>query len=97
MWTSTQSVGVSCALIPRGGSGLRAAETCSGVAAAENDAGRCVTYADPSQFSTNLTVSPTTHEPMLIYEGGSKCPGNENERASTVIRVSWSPCAREAR
>lgn len=24
---------------------------------------------------------------MLIYENGSKCPGNENERATTVIRV----------
>ncbi|BEI97628.1 hypothetical protein CcaverHIS631_0212170 [Cutaneotrichosporon cavernicola] len=47
-------------------------------------------------FSTNLTISPTTHEPMLIYENGSKCPGNENERASTVIRFVCSQTDFEA-
>ncbi|CAK9785766.1 mannose 6-phosphate receptor domain-containing protein [Cutaneotrichosporon oleaginosum] len=48
------------------------------------------------EFTTNLTVSPTTHEPMLIYENGSKCPGNENERASTVIRFVCSQTDFEA-
>ncbi|TXT10920.1 hypothetical protein VHUM_01671 [Vanrija humicola] len=42
--------------------------------------------AGSRQVSTNITLSPGTKEPMLLLENGSKCPGNENERASTAIR-----------
>lgn len=39
-------------------------------------------------MSTNITLAPGTKEPMLVYEHGSACPSNENEYASTAIRVS---------
>ncbi|KAL1410371.1 hypothetical protein Q8F55_004379 [Vanrija albida] len=42
------------------------------------------------QVSTNITLSPATKEPVLLLENGSKCPGNENERASTAIRFVCS-------
>lgn len=38
-------------------------------------------------MNTNLTLSPMTNEPMIIMTGGSSCPGNQEQTASTAIRV----------
>lgn len=39
------------------------------------------------KVNTNLTLSPMTNEPMIIMTGGSSCPGNPEQTASTAIRV----------
>ena len=47
-----------------------------------------VAHQKVSHFNTSLHFSPATNEPMLYMSGGSPCPLNREETASTVIRVS---------
>ncbi|ODN80657.1 hypothetical protein L202_02836 [Cryptococcus amylolentus CBS 6039] len=43
------------------------------------------------QVNTNLTLSPMVNDPLLTMTGGSACPGNPSETASTAIRFICSP------
>lgn len=51
-----------------------------------------VVETNDRQVNTTLHISPSTNEPILYLDGGSACPYNSEEQASTAIRVS---CARD--
>lgn len=39
-------------------------------------------------MNQTLYASPDLRDPLLVYQNGSVCPTNPNERATTIIRVS---------